>query len=419
MLRSWVVMILAGVTQIDKWVQQMKTEAFYAIVSGFDPDDVPGVGTFYDFQDRFLGGPPEPARRRTARLTPQKKQELKEAKQKPPPRHAQIVARLAQALQDGARHWEPSAVERLINDLLRVLCVEPAVASGLLPAQVGVSGDGSKIRTFAHSYGHKACECEQRQCGCPRRFHDAEASVGFDAHHQQFVFGHTLYALTAWSMDSTVELPIYLMRATGRRSDCVLGPLAVHRARTIDCLEITRACFDGAHDAYGMYDLGQEWEIPLFIPLTSAPRKENGPGDGGQDKDGTPLCLAGRRMVPDGPQPRYRRYRWRCPFKKGPEKGDVTTCPCYGDCSQAQAGRIVYSYPKDDPRLYTVPPRGSAGWQAIYNKRTAVERTWARETVHLKLDRTRTRGGDRWFFRYLVTAMAHYLITGQQHRASA
>ena len=73
--------------------------------------------------------------------------------------------------------------------------------------------------------------------------------------------------------------------------------------------------------------MGQQWEIPLFIPLAGAPRKEGGPGHGGQDKDGTPLCLAGRRMVADGYQPEKRRYRWRCPLKKGPAKGDVTQCP--------------------------------------------------------------------------------------------
>ncbi len=419
MLRSFVAMILAGVTSIRVWVEMLAKEPFYAVASGFTPGDTPGVGTFYDFQNRLLGGAPEARTRRTTRLTPERKQELKEAKKRPSRKHEGIVARLAKRLLGDGRHLEPLAVEQLMNDLLRVLCVEPSVASGVLPPQVGVSGDGAKVATFANSYGEKACGCEQRGCGCPRRFHDAEATTGYDAYHNQFVFGHTLYALTAWSADGPVELPIYLMRATGHRSDCVLGPLATHRARRIECLEILQGCFDGAHDAYAFYELGQHWEIALFIPLAGAPRKEDGPGDGGQDRDGTPLCRAGRRMVADGYQPKYRRYRFRCPLKKGPQKGDVTTCPEYGNCSKAAAGRIVYTHLEDDPRLYCVPPRGTAGWQTVYNHRTASERSFARELYHLGLDRTRTRGGDRWFFRFLITVIAHYLITWDQHRAIA
>ena len=59
------------------------------------------------------------------------------------------------------------------------------------------------------------------------------------------------------------------------------------------------------------------------------------------------------------------------------------------------------------------------GWQAVYDHRTASERSFARELYHLGLDRTRTRGGDRWFFRFLVTAIAHYLIAWHQHRTVA
>jgi hypothetical protein len=39
----------------------MRDEPFYALISGFDPVDVPGVGTFYGFQDRLLDRPRRPA----------------------------------------------------------------------------------------------------------------------------------------------------------------------------------------------------------------------------------------------------------------------------------------------------------------------------------------------------------------------
>lgn len=33
---------------ITEWVNQMKRVPYYAILSGFEPGDIPGVGTFYD-----------------------------------------------------------------------------------------------------------------------------------------------------------------------------------------------------------------------------------------------------------------------------------------------------------------------------------------------------------------------------------
>ena len=50
MFRSCLAMTECGVTGFDVWVHLMRDDPFYAIISGFDLQDVPGVGTFYDFQ---------------------------------------------------------------------------------------------------------------------------------------------------------------------------------------------------------------------------------------------------------------------------------------------------------------------------------------------------------------------------------
>ncbi|MBF7083625.1 hypothetical protein IT084_11635, partial [Desulfallas sp. Bu1-1] len=67
MFRSLILMTLKGETSISKWVDTLKSEPFYAILSGFLPacfssvkvdnipaDPIPGVGTFYDFMDRLI-----------------------------------------------------------------------------------------------------------------------------------------------------------------------------------------------------------------------------------------------------------------------------------------------------------------------------------------------------------------------------
>ena len=53
MLRSLLLMMITKCPSIPLWVMTLHTSPFYAVLSGFDPKDVPGVGTFYDFLDRL------------------------------------------------------------------------------------------------------------------------------------------------------------------------------------------------------------------------------------------------------------------------------------------------------------------------------------------------------------------------------
>jgi len=46
-------MTLSGVTSIDEWVTFLRSFPCLAIISGFTPGDIPGVGTFYDFFNRL------------------------------------------------------------------------------------------------------------------------------------------------------------------------------------------------------------------------------------------------------------------------------------------------------------------------------------------------------------------------------
>lgn len=75
MLRSLLLMNKLHVTQVDDWVNKLHTIPIYAILSGFPPDAVPGVGTFYDFFRRlWLANSPH--------LTGRKKRKLKKPKKK-------------------------------------------------------------------------------------------------------------------------------------------------------------------------------------------------------------------------------------------------------------------------------------------------------------------------------------------------
>ena len=53
MQRSYLLSIDFKVTSLTEWAAQLKMNPLYAILSGFDPGNTPGVGTFYDFLNRL------------------------------------------------------------------------------------------------------------------------------------------------------------------------------------------------------------------------------------------------------------------------------------------------------------------------------------------------------------------------------
>lgn len=99
MLRSLLLCIFRRVSSLTKWAEELKTQPSLAIISGFEPDNVPGVGTFYDFisrlwnaDSRSLSPPERPKRRKPDK--PSKKG------QKAPPLEKKSVKELVQEFQD-------------------------------------------------------------------------------------------------------------------------------------------------------------------------------------------------------------------------------------------------------------------------------------------------------------------------------
>jgi hypothetical protein len=59
MMRTFMAMTLCGITSPTDWVDDYLKDksGFYAIISGFLPDEVPSVGCMYDFMSRILNLP--------------------------------------------------------------------------------------------------------------------------------------------------------------------------------------------------------------------------------------------------------------------------------------------------------------------------------------------------------------------------
>jgi len=64
-------------------------------------------------------------------------------------------------------------------------------------------------------------------------------------------------------------------------------------------------------------------------------------------------------------------------------------CDCpFGSawCSESNYGLVVKTSVKQDPRLFTVPHRGTKNWNRLYNLRTFTERCFARFKENLGLE---------------------------------
>ncbi len=44
-------------SSVTKWVGETRPSSVPDILTGYDPDETPGIGTYYDFFDRITDGP--------------------------------------------------------------------------------------------------------------------------------------------------------------------------------------------------------------------------------------------------------------------------------------------------------------------------------------------------------------------------
>src|SRR5690625_1016966 len=113
MLRSLLLMHNQNITSVDKWVFTLKSNPLLAILSGFTPGNVPGVGTFYDFFNRLWLAP-------TPHFSKNKKRKLKKPRtkgkknQKLAPKNPNIVQKLVnRALKRKKIHYTDKAFDQL------------------------------------------------------------------------------------------------------------------------------------------------------------------------------------------------------------------------------------------------------------------------------------------------------------------
>ena len=438
LLRAWLLMLECHIPSVDLWVHRLREQPFYALLCGFEPDQVPGVGTFYDFQDRLLRLKTSgldvacvPRRRSDAR---KQAGTLRDKNNTAP--HAHILDRLAERLVTRPARavvfgqWQTNravvpAYQRSLKEVFYTVFVSTSVAKGLIDlTDLHVAGDGTHLQTWANAHGHKLCTCDTagkpraEHCTCARRFHDPQASWGWDSYRERYVYGHGLYELTAYSLRHTCQLPLVINVLDNHRHDSVAYLAAMHEAVDLLGFRLQTASLDKAHDALALYRLGTEhWQLDSVIPLNER--------NTGHERfapplrltaDGVPICLAERPLVYHGFCADRQRIKWRCPLAVHHQS--LTDCPHFAnDCSDSTYGRTIYTYPKTNYRLFTRLPRGSQLWELHADRRSCAERSIKRKKLDFGLDHTRLAGRERWFFRVMLAAMCQHLDAWSTHAA--
>jgi hypothetical protein len=435
MLRSFILMTLFKFTSITKWVAETKYFALYAVLAGFEPDDPPGVGTYYDFLDRMIDGPyRKPCQcnhqvRRSKHNKGEHKRSLKKEKEDKKAlrdgNHSQSE-KLVEKLLENADSGRPDDFNKILEDLLFQLGIIPSIQEGLISDldNLIVSGDGSIMRTAASAQGSPTCTCRSEgiyKCDHERYYTSPTAEFCYDHIHNCFIFGDRYYHLVV-SQDGH-DFPLHTHMPGGNESDYTLSLTSVDRfmkaagENGLD-IEIVIFCGDGHHDSYAHYNYFLKKGIIPVIPLTTSGKTvyPHLPDNNNVrlDTDGTPLCPGGCRMRHHTYNKKKMTHVFSCPAKRHSHQDGESVyifheedCPYRKDCKpDSSLGPFVYIKTETDPRLFPPIPRTSKKFQEIMNQRSASERcNFVNDTYNL--DRCH-RNADYGTIRLILANICHH-----------
>lgn len=389
LFRSYVLLLLTNPHMgLTEWIHEMQRTPIYAILSGFLPDDLPGVGTFYDFFRRLW-----PAVDKNLRLPKQRRRKSKKngkKGQKAPVTHGRVERLVHWMLRHADTHTALPA-DRLFH-FFQSHIVAVSAKLGLIGDLTAVSaaGDGTPVVTSAYPRSQPTCDCRARgiaHCNHPRLYSQPDCNSGWDSAREKYFNGYYLYMISA--ADSKHDLPLYPRLHPASRHDAVsLVMSTVEFKQRFALGTVDKMLLDAAHDAESIYLLLDHQGIEPFIDLNVRSKKNiasKTASDIQISPTGIPICPNGTPMKPNGTDYKLHRRKWRC-------------TPICG-CSTAKYGRTFYTKTKDDPRLFTKTPRDSEKWKLIYKRRSSIERSNKREKIDYKLEAGRHRSTMMWYMR--------------------
>jgi hypothetical protein len=385
---------------LDKWIAKLSMNRILQTACGFFSGELPGVASYYDFMSRVVK-----LEERSLLKKKKRKPTKKYGNKKMPHKRKNITQKLVDRILKGRRF--NNRPERLLQEIFAKVCVQPSIDLGLVPNAVNISGDGTCIKTGASTYGRKVCGCDDFFCECPRRFSDPNATWGWDSSNERYFYGYTGYFISCYNRDLKLDLPLYLRLVDAKRHDSISAVIALAEFRDLyPNLKVETFISDSASDNYATYELLDKWNINAVIALNKTNKGNRTFSQCLVNSNGVPICPAGHNMVHWGFCGKDRcRIKWRCPRAVG--KCEIADA-CAG-CSPSDYGRVVYTKPDWDLRLFSRIPRGSELFKSIMKERTAAERVNNRILHHYGLENSKMRGKKRTSFLATVAAFNVHL----------
>jgi len=373
------------------------------VVCGYRRSEVPSVSSFYDFVARVVDIDDSP-KVRASHKKPKKK--LKKG-EKLPPKHPGVTERLANLALSGRRFEHRP---ELVAQQILATTVRQSITSGIICNSLTICGDGTCIKSGAATYGKKTCGCKANgiyNCECPRKFSDPNASWGWDSHNECYYYGYTGYFLSTYNKELKLDLPLYLRIVSAKRHDSISGIVAIAEFRDIyPDIRMNTFVSDSASDNYATYKLLGQWGINAVIALGKTSDGYNKfPSPGHYSENGIPVCPAGHKMVYWGSCRGRPRVKWRCPRAVGKAERSVACA----SCSPSPYGRVFYTKPEWDLRMFTSIPRGTPEWKSIMKERTCAERINNRILNDYGVGHAKTRGKKRITFFAMIAAINIHL----------
>jgi len=403
MFRSLLLMVETNCPSIPQWVSTLHASPYYALLSGFSPDDLPGVGTFYDFLDRLWN-------LSTPNFSPHEKPPVKKKVKKPTIKGAKAdsvekesVEDLITRLSSTAFSVDQEAYGPMFK-IYRSCFLNESIRRGhVRPERLVIAGDGTPVVTAARFRSHHTCDCWKKgvfDCDCNRFYPQPDCDIGWDSSRECWYFGYDMYLLT--DADSGLPLFPHLNRASMHDSHGFCEAFFRFRALAPD-LKPVSLLLDSAHDSMAMYSFCQRENIVPYIDLNLGNTRKTTDYHGVTlGPDGIPICSAGLKMKSNGNDLNRQYAKFRCPLNNN------GTCTCQNPCSDAKFGRTC-SIPMDSNiRLYTSPPRPSDEWKLMYNKRTSSERANKQIKLDYLLETCKHHCTKYWYARvYLIIMLIH------------
>lgn len=324
MLRSFLIFLMTNPEKgITEWVNVMKRTPIYAILSGFDPYDLPGVGTFYDFFRRLwpaLDNNLKPKRQKKRKPKPKKGKKGEKAPTATPGRVKRLVAWMI-------RHAtkKMNLVSDPLFDFFQTQILSVSAKLGLLGdlSSLSLAGDGTPIVTAAYTRSKSTCLCHAQGlegCHHPRVYSQPDCDSGWDSAREKYFNGYHLYMLSA--ADSKHDLPLYPRLQPASRHDAVSLVLSMMEFKQRFNLGIIdKVLLDAAHDAEAIYLLLDHQDMEPFIDLNNRSKKNTATDSDIQISPmGIPICPIGMEMKHNGYCNTQNRHKWRCPLACKTEK---------------------------------------------------------------------------------------------------